>query len=107
MIYNLDDIRENRTYGIADDIACPEWEQAEACHTSDEADDGYTLVPSSIGKFQIVRILNLAIQNLTNNTQNINGCHNDRGTSDNGCHTVERVRIFERAYEDAHLSNEA
>ncbi len=85
----LNDVSENWSYSVRDDIACPEREQTETCHTSNEADNGNTLVPSSIGQLKVVRILDLAIQNLTNNTQDVDCRDDNRRTSNDSCYSQE------------------
>ena len=76
----LNDVSENWSYSVRDDI---------------------------ISKFKVVRILDLAIQNLTNNTQDIDCRDDNRRTSNDSGDTMEGVNILERTHEDGHLSNEA
>ena len=54
-----------------------------------------------------MRVLDLTIQNLTNDTQDIDCCDDNRRTSNDGGHTVESIWILERTDENAHLGNEA
>ena len=70
LITNLYYVRQDGSDCIVDDIAGPHGEQAEAGHTGNEADDGNALVPGGIGQLQVVRVLHLAIQYLTNNISN-------------------------------------
>ena len=52
-------------------------------------------------------VLHLTIQNLANNTKDVDCRDDNRRTSDDGGDTMEGVNILERTHEDGHLSNEA
>ena len=51
-------------------------------------------------------VLHLTIQDLTYHTEDIDGCHDNGCTSNDGSDTMELVGILERTHEDGHLSNE-
>ena len=86
---------DHRTDSVVDDILGPQWSKTQACDTEDQTTDSDTLIPCGIREFEILRIRNLLIKDLTHHTEDVDSRDNDRGTSDDGACTMEHISVLE------------
>ena len=67
---------EDRSYCVADDVACPQWEESKSCNAENQTCNGKALVPCCVGKFLVVRIGYFLEKYLAYDTQDID-CRNN------------------------------
>ena len=92
---------------VADHAADPPGGHTEGGHTGDEQDDGGALVPGGISQCQVVRVGAGAVEDLTDQTQDVDGGDDDAAAGQEGPHAVEGIGMLEGSVEYGHLGHKA
>ena len=80
-----------RQYAVANHVAYPPRSQTQGSYASNEHDNRRALVPRRVSQSQVMLVRARAVQNLAHQAQDVDRRDNNRGTSNDRPHTVERV----------------
>ena len=97
---------DNGMHTAAYHVADPEGSQTETGNGENQADHRETLVPSGIGELEVMLVGARAVKNFSDKAENVDSGNNDRSTSDDGHHGVERAGVFKRSDKNRHLGDE-